>query len=340
MHPGRMKDLPRVVLWLDPTPLEQQLNLAQHLGAETVLIKRDDCNGLAFGGNKVRQCEYYLGEAVSQKADTLLITGAVQSNFVRTVAAAAAKLGMDCHIQLENRVANDHPDYKKSGNVFLDRLLGATLHTYPDGEDEEGADANLHAIAEGLKASGKNPYIIHLHPSHPPLGAIGYIDAALELVEQFESLEHLPDRIFVPSGSGNTHAGLLFGLRAAGCSIPVIGICVRRNKGLQRPRLESRMEQIAELLECPSPVVAGDIILEDGFLAPGYGVPGGETLSAIGLAAKKEAIILDPVYTGKTMAGLIDHAQNNPGENLVFIHTGGGPSIFGYTDRMIAIDGQ
>ncbi|MEM9279338.1 MAG: pyridoxal-phosphate dependent enzyme, partial [Pseudomonadota bacterium] len=214
----RLKDFPRAILWPHDTPLEPQHNLARELGVESFLIKRDDCNGLAFGGNKVRQMEYYLGDAIAKEADTLLITGAVQSNFVRTAAAACAKYGLQCHVQLENRVAKNSENYANSGNVLLDHLLGAIVHAYPEGEDEEGADRNLEDIADRLRSKGRNPYVVHLHPSHPPFGALGYVDAARELVEQIARLEREPDIIFSPSGSGSTHGGLLYGLRALGCN--------------------------------------------------------------------------------------------------------------------------
>ena len=331
-----LKDFPRAVLWPDPTPLEPQNNLAKTLGVGKFLVKRDDCNGLAFGGNKVRQMEYYLGDALAKGADSLLITGAVQSNFVRTAAAACTKFGLRCHVQLENRVAKKSENYAKSGNVLLDHLLGAAVHTYPEGEDEEGADRNLEEIAESLRARGKNPYVVHLHPSHPPFGALGYVDAAAELLQQLDQCGHLPDVIFVPSGSGNTHAGLLYGLRALGCDIPVEGICVRRSAEVQRPRIVERLQQIAELLEEQSTAVEADVSVNDEFLAPGYGMAGPAAREAISLAARNEGLILDPVYTGKAMAGAVAWARENPGSQVLFLHTGGGPSIFGYDEDMMS----
>ncbi|MGI9353057.1 MAG: D-cysteine desulfhydrase family protein [Rhizobiaceae bacterium] len=335
MSLDNLKDFPRAVLWPDPTPLELQHNLAKTLDVQKFLVKRDDCNGLAFGGNKVRQMEYYLGDALAKGADSLLITGAVQSNFVRTAAAACTKFGLRCHVQLENRVAKNSENYSNSGNVLLDHLLGATVHTYPEGEDEEGADRNLEEIAEGLRAKGEKPYVVHLHPSHPPFGALGYVDAATELLQQLEQSNNYPDVIFVPSGSGNTHAGFLFGLRTLGCDIPVKGICVRRNAEMQKPRIINRLQQIAELLEEQSAAGEQDVSVNDEFLAPGYGVAGPETMEAISLCARKEGLILDPVYTGKTMAGAIAWARENSGSRILFLHTGGGPSIFGYDEDMM-----
>ena len=262
-----MKNFPRFSLWAGETPVETQHNLAKAVGAKEFFVKRDDCNGLAFGGNKVRQMEYYVGDALAKNSDTLLITGAVQSNFVRTAAAACAKAGMKCHIQLENRVAKKSENYKSSGNVLLDHLLGATIHQYPAGEDEEGADRNLEEIADGLRSEGKIPYVVHLHPSHPPFGALGYVDAAIELNSQIEAMNEKPDVIFAPSGSGNTHGGLLYGLRAAGCDIPVKGICVRREAKLQVPRIVERLIQIGDLLE-ESPVATASITVLDPMNSP------------------------------------------------------------------------
>lgn len=195
-----------------PTPLEPLDNLGDVLGV-SLHVKRDDCTGIAFGGNKVRQLEFYLGAAFEQGADTLLITGAVQSNYVRATAAMARRFGLDCHIQLEERVPDIDALHRASGNVLLDRLLGATIHHYPEGEDEDGADANLGRIAKGLEAEGRRPYIIPLGPSSAPLGALGYVRAAIELAGQIEQSALAVDEIIVPSGSALTHAGLLYGLR-------------------------------------------------------------------------------------------------------------------------------
>lgn len=328
---GRFADIPRAQLLSFRTPLEPMPNLTAQCGGARLFVKRDDCTGLAFGGNKVRQLEFYFGEALVQGADTVLITGAVQSNFVRLAAAAARKLGMDIHIQLEERVAKDDPHYRESGNVFLDKLFGATLHTYPDGEDEAGADRQVGEIANELREAGRTPYIIPLALEHPPLGALGYVVAAKELLNQITERNLSLDEIFVGSGSGATHGGLLFGLRALGSSIPVTGVCVRRDAELQKERIRKTCDGIAALLSISSPVNVDDIQVTDRFLAPGYGQLNDATSQAIILAAQKEGLILDPVYTGKVMAGLIHHAQNASEDSTsVFVHTGGSPAMFAY----------
>ncbi len=337
MHPnlGRLDDLPRARLGHAPTPLEAMPNLAARIGDLRLWVKRDDCTGLALGGNKVRQLEFYFGEARSLGADTVLITGAVQSNFVRLAAAAACTLGMDCHIQLEERVPKSDPVYRTSGNVLLDRMLGATIHAYPEGEDEAGADRRLREIAAELEGRGRRPYVVPLAPGHKPLGALGYVVAAREILAQMREQDLALDEVVVSSGSGNTHAGLLFGLRALGCRVPVTGICVRRPAVAQRERIVSRCREIAELLEVEPVVEEADIRLEDAFLAPGYGQLNPAAHEAISLAARCEALILDPVYTGKTMAGFLHRARTGgTGRSLLFIHTGGTPAAFGYVTAL------
>jgi D-cysteine desulfhydrase/L-cysteate sulfo-lyase len=328
---GRLDELPRARLCRTPTPIEAMPNLAARIGGVELYVKRDDLTGLALGGNKVRQLEFYMGEAQAQNADTILITGAVQSNFVRLAAAAARKLGMDCHVQLEERVPKTDPLYRDSGNVLLNRLLGATLYSYPHGEDEEGADRRLGEIAAELEAAGRRPYIIHLAPGHAPLGALGYVVVGREIAEQIAAEGLDIDEVVLASGSGNTHAGTLFGLRAMGCNVPVIGICVRRAADLQHGRITSRCRDIADYLGIDPVVDEADVRLIDDFLAPGYGQLNPPTVEAISMAAQCEALILDPVYTGKTMAGFIQRArEGGAGRRLLFIHTGGTPAVFAY----------
>ena len=328
---GRLDELPRARLGHAPTPIDAMPNLGARLGPARLFVKRDDCTGLAFGGNKVRQLEFYLGEAVARNADTVLITGAVQSNFVRLAAAGARKLGMDCHIQLEERVPKTDPVYRNSGNVLLDRILGATLHSYAHGEDEAGADRRIREIAAELEAEGRRPYVVPLAPGHAPLGALGYVVAAREILAQMAAEGLAIDEVVAASGSGNTHAGLLFGFRALGCPVTVTGVCVRRPTEAQRERIASRCRGIAELLDVEPVVDEADIRLIDDVLAPGYGQLNDATLDAIEMAAQTEGLILDPVYTGKTMAGFIQRArQAEPGRSLLFVHTGGTPALFAY----------
>ncbi len=332
---GRIASIPRTQLFSGRTALESMPNLTSHCGGAQLLVKRDDCTQLAFGGNKVRQLEFYFGAARAQNADTVLITSAVQSNFVRMAAAAARKLGMRCHIQQEERVTTSDPSYRNSGNAFLDKLLGATVHSYPHGEDEAVADRQLEVISAELQAAGRRPYIIPLGPGHPPLGSLGYVVAATELLTQIEESELTIDEIFVGSGSGATHAGLLFGLRALGSNILVTGVCVRRNAAQQQVRIQETCEGIAALLGVNSNVTGEDVNLIDDFLAPGYGVPNDATLSAIVLGARKEGLLVDPVYTGKVLAAVIQQAKiADKRSTFLFVHTGGSPALFGYQEAI------
>ncbi|MCP5028703.1 MAG: D-cysteine desulfhydrase family protein [Actinomycetia bacterium] len=331
--PSKLERMPRRPLAHLPTPLEPMVNLARHVGRAKLLVKRDDCTGLAMGGNKVRQLEFYLGDAAAVGADTLLITGAVQSNFVRSTIAAGNRLGMHSHVQLEQRLARHDPSYAASGNVLLDILLGATIHSYPDGEDEAGADARLESLANELRAEGHRPYVIHLAPGHAPLGALGYVVAAGEILQQVEAGAPNFDEVVVASGSGHTHAGLLFGLRALGCAVPVTGVCVRRDAQTQRARLISRTNEIAELLEVENPVDPKDVVATDAFLAPGYGQLNPQTQEAISLAARYEALLLDPVYSGKAMAAVLERAGDTD-TTVLFIHTGGTPALFAYQHEL------
>jgi D-cysteine desulfhydrase/L-cysteate sulfo-lyase len=331
---GQFQTLPRLEIGHTPTPIEAMSRLSTHIGDVNLWVKRDDCTGLAFGGNKVRQLEFYLGEAMAQGADTVLITGAVQSNFVRLTAAAAARLGLQCHVQLEERVPNVDQTYQNSGNVLLDKILGATLHYYDQGEDEAGADRHLNELAHSLREQGRIPYVIPLAPGHPPLGALGYVVAAQEIVAQAQRLDTVFNEIVVASGSGHTHAGLLFGLRALGNKTRVSGICVRRNAGAQHSRIGEHCSAIASLLEMDSPVTGADIHVQDDFLAPGYGRVNTATMDAMKLSAQLEGLLLDPTYTAKAMAGFLSraahYAEHTPGSKLLFIHTGGQPALFAY----------
>ncbi len=320
---------PRIGLLPWITPVEPLPRLGERLGID-LRVKRDDLTGLAFGGNKVRKVEFYFGQALQEGADTILITGAVQSNFVRVVAACAARLGLDCHVQLEERVPGQDATYHSSGNVLLDDLFGATRHAYPVGEDEQGADAQVQAIAAGLAGKGRRPYVIPLSPGHPPLGSLGYVACAGELLRQ-GALD--VDQVVLGSGSGLTHAGLLFGLRAHGWGGRVLGICVRRSATDQAERVRRHVERLATLLQVPSPVAAADIELHDDVLAPGYGRLNEPLAEAMRLAARLEGLLVDPVYTARALAGLIACAGDGriaKDSRTLFLHTGGLPALFGY----------
>ena len=325
---------PRVRLGHAPTSLDPAPNLGAALGID-LRVKRDDCTGLAFGGNKVRQLEFHFGEARASGADTVLVTGAVQSNLVRIAAAAARKLGMAVHIQLEERVADGGETYRTSGNLLLDRVLGATLHAFPEGEDEAAADAAMERRAAALAAEGRRPYVIHSAPGHAPLGGLGYMLAAEEIAEQASGAGF--DAVVCASGSALTHAGILVGLRALGERAPVLGICVRRDAASQAARVVRVAGALAAMIERPDAFDAGDVDVSDAVLAPGYGRLNEAAREAMALAAGHEGLLLDPVYTGKAMAGLIAHVRSGriaPGSRVLFVHTGGQPALFAYADSL------
>ena len=314
---------PWVQLAHSPTPLERMNNLSASYSTEqgeiSLWIKRDDCTGLAMGGNKARQLEFYLGEAQANRSDTILTTGAIQSNHVRMTVAAAHKLGLACEAQLEERVSDRPSEYYQSGNPFLVSMLGAKVHKYPVGEDEEGADRALYDRAEELSKQGKSPYVIPLAQNHTPLGALGYVVAAEELITQMRETQL--DAVVIGSGSGSTHCGLLVGLRAMGCNAKVYGICVRRNAELQKPRLLNRCREIATMIDQPDLIDESDVIAIDAVLEPGYGRLNQATTDAIKKIGRQEGILLDPTYSGKAMAGmlhLLDKGEFEAGQNVVF----------------------
>lgn len=323
---------PRASLLSQPTPLERLDRLSQELDID-LWIKRDDLTGLSFGGNKTRQLEFYIGAARAAEADTILITGAVQSNFARTAAAAAAKYGMKAVLQREERVPGMDSLYYSNGNVFLSDILGADAMSYPEGEDEAGADAALGARAEQLHAAGRRPYIIPLGLGHPPLGALGYVQGGVELASQIGGF----DAAVVPSGSGATHGGFLTGVRLAGLTAPVFGICVRRDAGAQKARLEQVTAELARLMHIPRPFASDDILTWDGALAPGYGRAGPATREALQRMAAAEGILLDPVYSAKTFAGLLGllaEGTIRKGQKVLLLHTGGLPALFAYQNEL------
>ena len=325
---------PTVELSHKPTRLEKLHNLSVDYGTN-IWIKRDDCTGLAFGGNKARQLEYYIGHARSLGADTLLTTGAVQSNHARMTVAAARKMNMEVEVQLEHRVERDQVEYQKSGNPFLIRLMGAKIHYYSVGEDEDGADQAMIERAGVLKSKGKKPYVIPLSNASTPYGALGYVEAAEEILAQLAAIDIKPTTIILPTGSASTHAGLLLGLRASGCNIPVNGICVRRDAQSQQQRVFTKIQSVVKLMSLDIDIDVGEILCDDRFLAPGYGQLNEPTSAAIKLLANREGIFLDPTYTGKAFAALIDCLESgNYGkeDHMVFIHTGGTPSLFGYPE--------
>ena len=329
-----VKDFPRVHLSHTPTPLELLKNVSSEFDTN-VWIKRDDCTGLAFGGNKSRQLEFYIGQALAQGVDTLLTTGAVQSNHVRTTVAAARKMGLDVEVQLEHRVDREQPEYHNSGNPYLVRLMGARIHHYPVGEDEDGADKALEQRAAELAREGRKAFVIPLSNAHTPYGAFGYVEGSEELMAQLQDLQIEPARFIVPTGSASTHSCFLLGVRACGSSVPVHGVCVRRDAQSQHQRVGKKLKSVIEAIGCELEIPDSDIICDDSQLAPGYGLPNDATVAAIKYLARREGILLDPTYSGKTFAVLLDMLRLGDfcsEQHVVFLHTGGAVSLFGYPE--------
>ncbi len=322
---------PRVRLGHLPTPLEPMEALSKHLGGPSLWIKRDDCTGLSSGGNKTRKLEYLMAEAIAQKADVVITQGATQSNHARQTAAAAAKLGMKCHILLEDRTGFEDPAYNLNGNVLLDQLHGASISKRPGGTDMQ---AEMEVLAADQKKKGHRPYIIPGGGSNP-VGALGYVNCAIELLAQANELGLRIDHLVHATGSAGTQAGLVTGLAALNSGIPVLGIGVRAPKDKQEANVFALAEKTAAFLGLPGVVKRGQVVANCDYVGQGYGLPTEGMVEAVKLMANVEGILLDPVYSGKGMAGLIDlvtkgHFKKT--DNVVFLHTGGSVGLFGYPD--------
>jgi L-cysteate sulfo-lyase len=306
-------------------------NLTRQLGGPQLYIKRDDLTGLGLGGNKVRKLEFLLGEAVQQGSDTIITTGATQSNHVRQTAAACAKLGLKCVILLEERVEKMPDEYQTSGNVLLNRLLGAEILSYPTGTDIAEA---MQGIAKDLRAKGVKPYIVPVGGSNG-LGALGYCACALEILTQANEMNLRIDRVVVASGSGGTHDGLVTGFAAMNSEIEVLGISVSRPREQQEALVYGLVQETSQLLGLGSTIARDGVAVNSDYVGPAYGVPTNEMVEAVNLTASLEGILLDPVYTGKAMAGLIGLIRQGTfmkSENILFVHTGGTPALFAYRE--------
>lgn len=319
----------RVPLAFAPTPLEHLPNFSASLNGPDIWIKRDDCTGFALGGNKVRKLEFLMAEALAKKATVIVTAGGTQSNHVRQTAAAASCLGMACHCVLE-RVRTDDL-YEQNGNALLDRLFGAVPRYIHKDADMDAAIAGL---AAELTAAGETVYVVPVGGSNA-LGALGYVACAFELSAQFREQGVHPGLIVLASGSAGTQAGLLVGLALAGLEIPVIGMCVSRPGAAQQDKVIALVADVCSLLGRPDLTDVIEVICDGAYVGPGYGVETPEMGSAVRQLARTEGIFLDPVYTGKAMAGLIDYAATGKlagAGSVVFLHTGGTPALFVYPD--------
>ena len=322
---------PRIQLGHFPTPLEPMANLTALLGGPRLWVKRDDCTGLSTGGNKTRKLEYLMAEAIAARADVVITQGATQSNHARQTAAAAAKLGMKCHILLEDRTGSTDPDYTDNGNVLLNRLHGAVVERRSGGSNMQ---QEMEQLAEQLKADGARPYVIPGGGS-TPVGALGYVNAAMELASQAAARGLRMDYLVHATGSAGTQAGLVAGLHAINSDTKLLGIGVRAPQEKQEAMVYDLACRTAEHMRMGGVIPRELVVANCDYVGAGYGLPTAGMLEAVEILARTEGLLLDPVYSGKGMAGLIDLIRKGyfkTNDNVVFLHTGGSVALFGYGD--------
>ncbi len=333
----------RVKLCHRPTPLEPMDRLADHLGGPRLFVKRDDCTGLATGGNKTRKLEFLMADALAQGANTVVTVGGVQSNHCRQTAAAAAKLGLGCELVLPHISRFDSSTYDTSGNVLLDRIFGAKLHVMHERTtDRSVATSRIEEVLAEIRDRGDKPYFIPAGGS-TAIGALGYVDAAFELAEQARQQALRFDYVVVTTGSCTTHSGLLVGFEGlcrsgdSGCDPQVLGVSVYQRQNDAVETMRDKVRQTAELVGIDSTAVEARINVTDAYLGNGYGEPTDAMVEAVGLAARFEGLLLDPVYTGKTFSGLVAMVRDGrfqPSDNVLFWHTGGIPALFAYREAL------
>ncbi|MDQ4075030.1 MAG: D-cysteine desulfhydrase family protein [Chloroflexota bacterium] len=324
-----LHQLPRLPFAHLPTPLEEMPRLSEALGGPQLWIKRDDQTGLAMGGNKTRKLEFLIADALEQGATVVVTGGALQSNHCRQTAAAAGRAGLGCAL-----VLGGEAPATPNGNLFLDQLLGAQIHW--SGPERRGE--RLQGIFRALQEKGERPYLIPYGGSNP-IGATGYVLAMQELKEQLNERGLEMDRIVVASSSGGTQAGMVVGAAAAGIDAEIIGIAIDKGEGadphaVQLARLAT---ETAEHIGLDRTFTPDDFSLDDNYLGGGYGIVGKLEREAIHLAARHEGLLLDPVYTGRAMGGLVDLIRQGsipPDETILFWHTGGTPALFAYVEEL------
>ncbi len=322
--------IPRIKITHVPTPLESAPRLSEELGCQ-VLFKRDDCTGLAGGGNKVRKLEYLLADARNQGADTLITIGGLQSNHARQTAAVAAKFGFRCELILEDVAGTPKKDYYHNGNVLLDNLFGANIHSLAVDQD---SDMYTKKLIEQLTNKGHKPYLIPIGGSNV-MGSYGYVHCAGEILQQLDEQNLQIDQIVLATGSAGTQAGLLAGLIAAEIDLPVLGICVSRTTEDQQILVESLLREILKKIGLDPNLAKGKVICNGHYVGAGYGIATEAMIKAVKRCAQLEGLLLDPVYTGKAMAGFIDLCHQGviaAGTNQLFLHTGGSQALFAYRE--------
>jgi len=330
MHLSRF---PRVSLAHLPTPLEHLPRLSAELGGPQIWVKRDDCTGLATGGNKTRKLEFSLAAAIEEGADTIVTVGALQSNHVRQTVAATCKLGLSCEVLLEHRVQDPSDYYANSGNVFLDRLFGANLHEHPAGTDFGAA---MQEVAEDVRSKGGKPYIVPGGASDK-IGALGYVNCAFELLSQANDRGLVIDHLITATGSAGTQGGLIVGLKAMNSNVPLLGIGVSAAQEAQEEKVFELAVETAEYIGASGVVKREDVVANCDYVGDGYGIPTESMNEAILMLARTEGLLFDPVYSGKGLAGMIDlirRGEYSDSQNIVFLHTGGSVALFAYADQL------
>lgn len=327
--------LPRAKLGQLPTPLDYCPRLTAHLGGPDMYIKRDDLTGLALGGNKTRNLEFLFGEAIAQGADCIITGAYPQSNQCRQTAAAAAKLGLECHLVLGAQC--HRADVQ--GNLLLDHLFGAHVEIAADADDV-GVQAIIDERVATLEAQGRRPYrFTNKYPELAVKSVAGYLSGMLELHEQLQDLPEQPTTIVVTSGSGSTHTGIASAVKALGLACHVTGISIRPQTPPQRERIAALSQSAANYYGIPCALTPDDVDVREEYFGAGHGVTTAAGREAALMVARTEGILLDLTYTGKAMSGLIDLVRNGAfgrGERVVFVHTGGIPSLFAHADEALA----
>ena len=316
----------RIKLGHFPTPIEHLKNVSQHLDGPNIFIKRDDCTGLATGGNKTRKLEFLIPDAIKNKAELIVTVGAIQSNHARQTAAACSLKGLKCLIILEQRLKDPPDAYMNSGNVFLNKLLGAEVMLCPKDQDILEYSTK---VVENIKSKGTNVYFIPGGGSNS-IGALGYVECFKEILEKNSKYNFT--HIIHATGSSGTQAGLLAGKKYFQSQLQIIGISVRYEKKIQEEKVYNEAKKVCEKLKCDV-LDRSEVVAYDDYVGSGYGEPTDGMIEATNLLAKKEAILLDPVYSGKGFAGLIGLIRQKKftkEDNILFIHTGGAVSLSAY----------
>lgn len=321
------KALPRVELCSSlPTALQEMVRLSERVGVR-LLIKREDTTGLAFGGNKIRNHEFIFGDILGQACDAVITTAGVQSNMCRATAAAASKLGLTCVLMLRGSGQE-----AEQGNLLLDHLLGADVRFIPTQDPyDERVPGWLDEVKSELEGQGLSPYVLHLTGGTSTLATCAYVDGAEELAAQFKQRDVVPDRLYVTTGSGITAAGLTLGLKHLGLPTRVTGVSSNSTAEFLAERILAYGNAAAELLGLETRLTDDDVQVLDQYVGPGYGKSTPAVIDTIRLVAREEAVLLDPVYTGKCMTGLLDQIRRGEigqGGTVVFLHSGGGPNLF------------